>query len=439
MLFGRAGVGRRCRARLPIYSGTPTAPTTDSACRMLRIRAAASRHTAAGPSRTLCSALPLAKGLARHVEALVRRHDELQETVAAGEFSIVAARELARLQPIARAHAQLRETADEASGLRELIADGASEAELRELARAELEMAKAALAEQEAGIVQLLVPPDPEEEKANERGVLIEVHAGVGGAEAGLFAQELLQMYQQYAKRKGWRVENISHSAFEYGGCREATVSISGDGVYSALRGENGTHRVQRIPATESLGRVHTSTAVVAVLPGLDTSDVPELNEADVVVEVMRAGGAGGQHVNTTESAVRLTHTPTGIKAYSQNERSQHSNRATAFKLLAARISAHQEEKRREEMQAARGEQVGTGGRAERIRTYNASDDRVTDHRLSSSKFGLPAMLAGELIDEFGAELRAAREQMRLQHLLEDLKRAEKTTEEGATSKARRK
>jgi peptide chain release factor 1 len=403
---------------------------------MRLIRAAASRHVAAGSSRTLCSAPQLTKGLARHVAALVRRHDALQETIAAGEFSVVASRELARLKPIARAHAQLRETADEASGLREMIADGASEAELRDLARAELEVATAALAEQQADIVQLLVPPDPEEEKAAERGVLIEVHAGVGGAEAGLFAQELLQMYQQYAKRKGWRFESLSHSAFEHGGCREATVSISGAGVYSALRGENGTHRVQRVPATESLGRVHTSTAVVAVLPELGTSEVPELNEADVVVEVMRAGGAGGQHVNTTESAVRLTHTPTGIKAYSQNERSQHSNRATAFKLLAARIAAYQEEKRREEMQAARGEQVGTGGRAERIRTYNFSDDRITDHRIGSSKFGMPAMLTGELIDDFGAELRAARDRMRLQHLLEDLEREEKTAGEGAASKA---
>lgn len=245
-------------------------------------------------------------------------------------------------------------------------------------------------------------------------------------------------MYQQYAKRKGWRSELVSHNAFEHGGCREATLSIMGDGAYSALRGENGTHRVQRVPATESLGRVHTSTAVVAVLPEFDAADVPELKESDVVVEVMRAGGAGGQHVNTTESAVRLTHVPTGIKASSQNDRSQHSNRATAFKLLAARIAAHAEEKRREEMQAMRGEQIGMGGRSERIRTYNASDDRVTDHRINSSKFGLPAMLAGELIDEFGDELRQANEQARLQQLLVDLQREERMSEEEGSASAKK-
>ena len=251
-------------------------------------------------------------------------------------------------------------------------------------------------------------------------------------------------MYERYCKRKGWRFSLLSHSAFEYGGCREASASVTGEGVFSALRSESGTHRVQRIPETESQGRVHTSTAVVAVMPEYEAAEVPELTEArrrrvdicarevtcitcpghvsqaDVQVEVMRAGGAGGQHVNTTESAVRLTHTPTGIKAFSQNERSQHSNRATAMKMLAARVKAHEEEKRRAEQQAARGAPA-SGGRSERVRTYNFADDRVTDHRINCSKFGLAGMFAGELIDEFGAELAAARAEERLQSLLAEL------------------
>jgi len=246
-----------------------------------RLFSAASRHAPAGGStRALSTAVRLTKGVVRHVESLVSRHDALLESMAAGEFSTAGAKEMARLEPLTRAHALLRETVDEVAGLREMASDASSEKELRELARAELEAAEAALPELEAAIIRLIVPPDPEEENAAVKGMLMELHAGVGGAEAALFAQDLLQMYQLYSKRKGWRCETISHTVFEMGGCREATLSISGEGAYAALRGENGTHRVQRVPATEAAGRVHTSTAMVAVLPELDVADVPELKEA---------------------------------------------------------------------------------------------------------------------------------------------------------------
>ncbi|EOD13833.1 mitochondrial translational release factor [Emiliania huxleyi CCMP1516] len=339
--------------------------------------------------------------------------------MSSGDFSVARAREVARLAPIADAHARVQEGAAEVRGLRELADDASSEAELRELARAELEEAEAALGVQQESLVALLVPVDDEEEAAAGRGALVELHPGVGGNEAATSAEELLRMYERYCKRKGWRFSLLSHSAFEYGGCREASASVTGEGVFSALRSESGTHRVQRIPETESQGRVHTSTAVVAVMPEYEAAEVPELTEARRR-RVMRAGGAGGQHVNTTESAVRLTHTPTGIKAFSQNERSQHSNRATAMKMLAARVKAHEEEKRRAEQQAARGAPA-SGGRSERVRTYNFADDRVTDHRINCSKFGLAGMFAGELIDEFGAELAAARAEERLQSLLAEL------------------
>lgn len=245
-----------------------------------------------------------------------------------------------------------------------------------------------------------------------------QVVAGVGGVEAALFAAELFDMYTRLARRRGWRFDPHQTPEAASGG-RDFGASISGEGVHGALSVESGTHRVQRVPTTEALGRVHTSTAVVVVLPEADEASV-DLNEADVVVEAFRAGGAGGQHVNTTESAVRLTHKPTGLKVSCQNERSQHMNRASAFKVLRARLAAYEAERQQNERQIMRSEQAGTGSRSERIRTYNFPDDRVTDHRLGVSKFGMARMMSGEALEELLIELGENRRRQRLESFLQE-------------------
>ena len=248
----------------------------------------------------------------------------------------------------------------------------------------------------------------------------LDIQAGSGGTEAQDWAEMLLRMYLRWGEDKGFKTTLVEASAGEVAGLKSATIQFEGEYAFGWLRTETGVHRLVRKSPFDSGGRRHTSFASIFVSPEIDDNIEIEINPADLRIDTYRSSGAGGQHVNTTESAVRLTHTPTGIKAFSQNERSQHSNRATAMKMLAARVKAHEEEKRRAEQQAARGAPA-SGGRSERVRTYNFADDRVTDHRINCSKFGLAGMFAGELIDEFGAELAAARAEERLQSLLAEL------------------
>ena len=377
---------------------------------VLLVRRSAARSLLGARRRLSNAILPSQPALANYLEGLCAKHADIEKTLAdaSTSFSADRMRELSRLSPIVAARDDALALAKEVAELRILKDDKEAEADLRELAAAELDEKTDSLEQLEEQLVGMLVPPA----EGDERSALIEVRAGVGGIEAGLFAGELLDMYAKFAKLQRWQFQLHDKSEFEYGGLRDATASIIGADVYGILRAESGVHRVQRVPATESLGRVHTSTASVIVLPAADESGSgsgsggsEEIKEADLVVETFRAGGAGGQHVNTTDSAVRITHKPTGIKVNCQNERSQHQNRASAMRILAARIEAHEAEKRREENNAMRAE-VETGGtRSERIRTYNFADDRVTDHRISTSLFGLPRMMEGELLGELSHEL----------------------------------
>ena len=350
------------------------------------------------------STLPIKASLATHLDLLAERHKQLECELedSATVFSADRMRELSTLSPIVAAHAELNKLVAEVVELRELANDTSVEAELRVMADSELGVCIKRLTSLESEIIALLVPP----EEDSEHGAVLEIRAGTGGLEAGLFASELLIMYERFARRRQWRFQILDQSLNDAGGTREATASVTGIGVYGALRTENGVHRVQRVPATEGLGRVHTSTAVVVVLPAAeDGGDGVELRAEDIDVDVFRAGGAGGQHVNTTESAVRLTHRPTGIKVSCQNERSQHMNKATAMKVLRARVEDHERQRTQDERDSLRATVASTGARSERIRTYNFADDRITDHRLNESKFGLPRMLDGDLLGEFVDEL----------------------------------
>jgi peptide chain release factor 1 len=239
-----------------------------------------------------------------------------------------------------------------------------------------------------------LLPKDPND----ERNVILEVRAGAGGDEAGLFAQELLRMYLRYAERKRWKATVMDTSENAAGGVKDASVTIEGEGIYSFLKYESGVHRVQRVPATEAQGRIHTSTATVSVMPEAEDVDI-QINPADIEMDVMRSTGAGGQSVNTTDSAVRLTHKPTGVVVKCQQEKSQLKNRAMAMKMLRAKLYEMETEKQRSARDAARKSQVGTGDRSEKIRTYNFPQDRLTDHRIGLTRHNLAAVMDGDIED----------------------------------------
>ncbi len=317
------------------------------------------------------------------------------------------AKERAELEPLVQKAAEYRKVLQQVTEARQMAESG-DDPELKELAKEELAELEPRQAQLEAEIKRMLLPKDPRD----DRNVIIEIRAGTGGEEAALFAADLFRMYARYAERKGWKVEVMSSNETGLGGFKEITFLIKGQGAYSRLKYEAGVHRVQRVPTTESQGRIHTSTATVAVLAEVDDVEI-DIPEKDIKIDVYKSAGAGGQNVQKNATAVRITHLPTGIVVACQDERSQLQNKLRAMSILKARLYEIEEARRRAEQDAARRSQVGTGERSEKIRTYNFPQSRVTDHRINKSVYNLPAVLDGEL-DDFIDELATREEAERL-------------------------
>ena len=332
------------------------------------------------------------------LNALIARHAALERDLAAAlpaETYVRLAREFAELAPVVEAVKSYHAAQRELDGLINLIADPTTDAEMRAIAEAErpeLEARRAALEQQ---LRLALLPKDA----MDERNVILEIRAGTGGDEAALFAGDLFRMYERYAAQQGWKVEVVTASEGSMGGYKEIVAEIRGRGAFAKLKYESGVHRVQRVPDTEASGRIHTSTATVAVLPEAQDVDAP-INDADLKIDTLRSSGAGGQHVNKTESAVRVTHIPSGIVVMMQEDRSQHRNRAKALAVLRTRLYDLERQKQEAARAAERRGQVGTGDRSERIRTYNFPQGRVSEHRINLTLYKLPQILEGEALGE---------------------------------------
>ena len=328
------------------------------------------------------------------------RRDELSALMATGDLPsdrfVAVSKEYAELEPVARAAGEVRRLPAELGVLAGMEAD--DDPEIKTMAREEIEVIRGTLPGAERALSLALLPRDA----ADERAAMLEIRAGTGGDEAALFAADLFRMYQRYAEGQGWKVELISASSSESGGFKEAIASVEGKGVFAKLKFESGVHRVQRVPATEAQGRIHTSAATVAVLPEAEEVDV-KIDDKDLRIDVYRSSGPGGQSVNTTDSAVRIVHIPTGLTVIQQDEKSQHKNRAKAMKVLRTRLYEAERERLHTERAGARKSMVGSGDRSERIRTYNFPQGRVTDHRINLTLHRLPEILQGEMEELLGA------------------------------------
>ena len=304
-------------------------------------------------------------------------------------------RERAELEPVVQAFAQFTRTEDDLSTAQEMLADP----DMKAMAEDEIKTGRQRIEALEAELQVLLLPRDPND----GRSLFLEIRAGTGGDESALFSGDLLRMYSRYAEQRGWRVELMSESPSELGGYKEVIARIDGDGAYGRLKFESGAHRVQRVPATEAQGRIHTSTCTVAVLPEADAMNDIVINPSDLRIDTFRASGAGGQHINKTDSAVRITHLPTGLVVECQDDRSQHRNKDKAMQVLAARLKDREVRERQSKEAAERKSLVGTGDRSERIRTYNYPQGRVTDHRINLTLYKLPQIMEGDLEELTGA------------------------------------
>ena len=302
-------------------------------------------------------------------------------------------REYAALEPVVKSWQAWQEAVDARDNAKEILGEAGDDPDLAELAREEAETAEQRVETLEADLQVLLLPRDPDDDK----NIFLEIRAGTGGDEAALFAADLFRMYGRYAEQQGWKLELLSQNANDLGGFKEAVARLEGNGAYARLKFESGTHRVQRVPETESQGRIHTSACTVAILPEQDDVESVDLNPAELRIDTFRASGAGGQHVNTTDSAIRITHLPTGVVVECQDERSQHKNKARALSLLQARLLEQERSRQADEQAESRRLQVGSGDRSQRIRTYNFPQGRVTDHRIGLTLYKLDDVLSGNL------------------------------------------
>ena len=352
------------------------------------------------------------------IVAIEAKKQALSERMASPDLTpdeiVQLGKEYSAIEPVAEAARNVRTLRAEIDNLTSIAADKSAEAELREMAEMEIDEIKAALPDAERRLAVLLLPKDA----ADERAAMLEVRAGTGGDEAALFAGDLLRMYQRYAEERGWKFELMSASESDVGGFKEVIASIAGNGVFARLKFESGVHRVQRVPATESGGRIHTSAATVAVLPEAEEVDV-HIEDKDLRIDVYRSSGPGGQSVNTTDSAVRITHLPTGLVVIQQDEKSQHKNKAKAMKVLRTRLYELERERLASERAGARKSMVGSGDRSERIRTYNFPQGRVTDHRINLTLHKLEAILEGPGLNELTEALISEDEAQRLAGLEE--------------------
>ncbi|MEX0873831.1 MAG: peptide chain release factor 1 [Actinomycetota bacterium] len=347
------------------------------------------------------------QGQIARLEELAAEHrrllDELGSPEVASDHQRYSqlAKQAAEHEEMVRLYGEYKAASEEGASAREMLADASSK-EDQEFLRATVAESESKTETVEARLQKLLVPHDPRD----DRGIIVEIRAGAGGDEASLFAGELMRMYERYAERKGWKTEVLEASEGSVGGIKEAVFELDGKGAFSALRHESGVHRVQRVPETESSGRIHTSTVTVAVLPIVDEVDV-DIDRGDLVIETYRASGPGGQHVNTTDSAVRIKHEPTGLVVTCQSERSQRQNMDRAMRILLAKLKDLAEAEAHTQLAAERRSQVGTGDRSEKIRTYNFPQNRVTDHRIGLTAHGIQQIMDGD-IDEIVDGLKQA-------------------------------